>query len=395
MFQTSPGLRLLGRTAGTIGALALVALGATPAVADGPAPGVVLGKLAPVDGVEPGSTFQVPVGFTNTGTEALGKVWLSYTLTHGLSRTELAELPANCKYLTIPVVDEAPDTTKAICEFDQTVRPGVVYAPERQLTFRVLDSALYDRISVGVVTDGFPYPGDNFSHPVPGTAPAVKLVEQPDATPAPSGSARHSGWDAADAPVTAVNTADFKVTGARLKGGVGDTVPLTVKFANAGPAWVQRRDQAQAVQIVIRMPAGTTVAKNDSCRKTGSGRYACSTGLTWVKEGDEESYTFRLKIDKAVPGARGSVELAGPSRPFDTDTKNDKAGIRLDVNGGAGSSGGGVSPTPSASASGASGGDDLANTGSGTALPLAGAAAAAVALGAGALLAARRRANGR
>ncbi|MFF4311288.1 hypothetical protein [Streptomyces sp. NPDC001507] len=381
MFQTSPGPRALRWTAGTVGVLALLALGATPATpaaADDPSPGVVLGKIAPVDGVEPGSTFQVPVGFTNTGTEALGKVWLSYSLSHGLSRTELAELPSNCKYLTIPSVDEAPDSTEAICEFDQTVKTGVVYTPEKQLAIRVRDSALYDHVRVGVNTDGFPYPGDNFSHPVPGTAPAVKLVEQPDATPAPSGSAKRSFSDATDATVTAVNTADFKVAGARLKGAVGDTVPLTVRLTNAGPAWVQRNGDTRGAEIVIKMPAGTTVVKNDSCLKRGSGRYACGTGPNWVKEGDEENYTFQLKIDKAVPGARGSVELTGPSRPFDTVTQNDKADIRLDVAGGDGASGG-----------------DTANTGAGTALPLVGAAAAVAALGAGAFLVARRRAHRR
>ncbi|MFJ9706138.1 hypothetical protein [Streptomyces sp. NPDC101234] len=388
MFQTSPGLRLLGRTAGTIGALALVALGATPAVADGSAPGVVLGKLAPVDGAEPGSSFQVPGQFTNTGAEALGKVWLSYTLTRGLS---LTELPSNCSSLKIPTMDEIPNMTEAVCEFDQTVKPGVVYAPEKQLTFDVLDYALYDDVTVGIDTAGFPYPGDNFSHPEPGSGPAIKLVEQPGATPAAPGSAKHPTGDVAYVPVTAANTADFQVTGARLEGVVGDTVPLKVKITNAGPAWVYRRDRATAAQVLIKMPAGTTVAKSDNyCTKAGSGTYTCSSGYAWVPETYKQTFTFELKIDKAVSGAEGSIELTGRSRPFDTDAKNDKADIRLDVTGGKGSSGGGASSTPSTAS-----GDDLANTGSGTALPLAGAAAAAVALGAGALLAARRRVNRR
>ncbi|WP_316769847.1 hypothetical protein [Streptomyces sasae] len=393
MFQTSPGPRFLGRTAGMIGALALVALGATPAAADGPAPGVVLGRLAPVDGAEPGSSFQVPAQFTNTGAEALGKVWLSYTLTRGLS---LTELPSNCSSLEIPTMDEIPNKTEAVCEFDQTVKPGVVYAPEKQLTFDVLDYALYDDVTVGIDTSGFPYPGDNFSHPEPGSGPAIRLVEQPDATPAAPGSAKRPSVDVADVPVTAANTADFQVTGARLEGAVGDTVPLKVKITNAGPAWVYRRDRATAARVLIKMPAGTTVAKSDNyCIKAGSGTYTCSNGYAWVPETYKQTFTFELKIDKAVSGAEGSIELTGRSRPFDTHAANDKAGIRLDVTGGDGASGGGASPTASTAASGTSGGDGLANTGSGTALPLAGAAAAAVALGAGALLAARRRANGR
>ncbi|MGW1623526.1 hypothetical protein [Streptomyces sp. NPDC002172] len=379
MFQTSSGLRVLGRTVGALGALALVTLGATPAAAGDPAAGVVLGEIAPIDGAEPGGTVRVPTSFTDTGTKALGKVWLTYTLSHGLAHPEPAGLPANCAYSTIAAGDGEPDRTEVICEFGQTVRPGVVYAPGRQLTFPVRDSALYEVIEVKAETAGYPYPGDNFSREVRGAAPAVELVEQPDAVAAPAGGARNSRWDEADVPVTAVNTADFKVTGARLQGDVEDTVPLTVSFADAGPAWVQRRDRADAARIVVRMPAGTSVARTDPyCRRTGSGEYVCGIDFPWVEEGYERSYTFRLKIDKAVSGARGSIGLTGASRPFDTDAGNDKAGIRLDVTGGDGASGG-----------------DTENTGAGTALPFVGAVAAAAVVAAGAVLVARHRANRR
>ncbi|MET9910225.1 hypothetical protein ABZZ74_26050 [Streptomyces sp. NPDC006476] len=395
MFQTSSlPLRLL-RAVGPIGVLALVALGAAPAVADEPSPGLVLGAIAPVDGARPGSTLQLPTSFTNTGPKALDKVWLSYTLTRGLSHTGLAGLPSNCWYLEIPEEDEEPNKTDAVCEFDQTVKPGVVFAPEKQLSIDVRDSALYDRAEVAVVSSGFPYPGDNFSHPVPGTAPAIKLVEQPDATPAPPGSAKHADGDFVWVPVTSENTADFQVTGARVEGRVGDTVPVTVKYTNAGPGWVWRPGHGQAVHVLVRMPAGTTVTKSDPyCSRKGPGSYGCSTEVFWVKEGYERNYTFQVRIDKAVPGARGSVELTGGSRPFDPNAKNDKADIPTDVTGGGASPNGGASATPSTGPSPASGGG-LANTGSGPALPLAGAAAAAVVLGAGALLAARRRASRR
>ncbi|MFK0156864.1 hypothetical protein ACIQVK_32985 [Streptomyces sp. NPDC090493] len=388
MFKTSSGLRVLGRAGGAIGALCLVALGAMPAAsaapvsaasADDPSAGVVLGRMASVDGVEPGGTVQVPVGFTNTGTEALRKVWLTYTLSHGLARPDRAEPPSNCTYSTIAVVDGESDRTEVICEFDRTVRPGVVHAPGRQLAFPVRDSASYEVVAVKAEIAGHPYPGDNFTPEVPGTAPAVEPAERPDATPAPAGSAENSRWDVADVPVTAVNTADFRVTGARLRGGVGDTVPLTVSFTDAGPGWVQRRDRADAARIVVKMPSGTTVTRADPyCHSTGSGEYVCGVDFPWVEEGYERSYAFRLRIDKAVPGARGSVGLIGASRPFDTDAGNDEVGIRLDVTGTAKASGGGT-----------------ANSGAGTALPLVGAAAATLALGAGAVLVVRRRASGR
>ncbi|NUS02338.1 MAG: LPXTG cell wall anchor domain-containing protein [Nonomuraea sp.] len=142
-----------------------------------------------------------------------------------------------------------------------------------------------------------------------------------------------------------------------------------------------------------------------------------------LNEGSQETYTFELKIDKRVAGAKGSVALSSEARPFDPDKTNDKAAITLDVTsggpsdstggstgsttGGADTSGGGSSSTGGGTASGGNGsttggsgtttggsatttGGNLADTGSST-LPLAGAAAAAVTLGAGTFLIVRRR----
>ena len=431
MPRALPGPRALRQTAGAVGAVALIALGATPAGAAAPGPGLVLGKIAPIEGVRPGSEFQVPASFTNTGTAALGKVWMSYSVTRGLGHTEV---PANCLRYEVPSFDEAPSSSDVVCEFDQTVEPGIVYAPDRPLTLKALDRALYDRLTVLVATYD-PAFTDAGPAPVRGTGPAVKLVEQPDATPAAPGSAQHDQWDSAIVKVTAKNSADFQVTGARLTGRVGDTVPLAVKFTNAGPGWVMRDLDTPVTRVLIKMPAGTSVTKADGfCKSVGPGTYDCGTGEPWVDEGSTGTYEFKLKINKAVSEARGSVALAGEPRPFDTDKSNDTADILLDVTGG-GSTGGGGSTTStggsgtgstggsdsgsgsasgSASGSGSSSGSgsassaaggtsttgtsgssstggDLASTGSGAVLPLAAAAAGAVVLGTGAVLVVRRR----
>ncbi|MFI8189200.1 hypothetical protein ACIF8T_10455 [Streptomyces sp. NPDC085946] len=434
MYQASPGLRAYRQTAGAIGAVALMVLGATPAAAEDSAPGLVLEDIAAIDGVKPGSRFEVPAGFTNTGSEALGKVWLSYSVTRGLSHTEL---PSNCLRYDVGSFDEAPSKSSAVCAFDQTVRPGVVYAPEKPLTLDALDHALYDDLRVTVSTYDAA-PGDGAAEPVRGTAPAVELVERPDATPAPPGSAERAEWDAADVDVTAVNTADFQVTGARLKGAVGDTVDLTVRFTNAGPGWLYRSEELgiPATRVLIGMPAGTTVTKgNGNCTALSAGSYRCGTPQAWVDEDEGVTYAFKVRIDKAVAGAKGSVALDSEPRPFDDDKANDTAVITLDVTGGGstgggstggGSTGGGSASTTGGSGSASTGGSDstagsgsaaggssgdggsaaagsstagstdasadggLASTGS-SALPLAGAAAAAVAAGAAAVLVTRRR----
>ncbi|WP_440556243.1 hypothetical protein ACSP97_02925 [Streptomyces sp. SCPE 10] len=436
---SSPGPRALRQSAGAFGAVALIALGAAPAAAaDDPTTGLVLGRIAPFEKVKPGSDLQLAPTFTNTGDAALDKVWLSYSVTRGLSQPEV---PANCLRYEIAAADEEPGRSEVVCEFDQPVRPGVVYAPERPLSLKALDRALYDRLRV-TVDSADTGPGDNASAPVRGTAPAIKLAERPDQTPAQPGSGQHDGWDAADVTVTADNTADFQVTGAKLRGRVGDTVTLRVAYKNAGPAWVLRDLGRSATHVLVTLPEGTSMARADGhCKNTGAESYACGTDESWVTEGGGETYAFKVRIDKAVPGAKGYVELAEEPRPFDHVKKNDTALVTLDATGGGGTGGGsegggdatggtgsttttggtgkgagGTATTGSSTTGGTTGttgttgtastggtgglsggttggstGGSLANTGAGAALPLAGAAGAAVLAGAGVLVAVRRR----
>jgi hypothetical protein len=396
---------VLRRAAGVIGAGALFALGAAPgAVADDSGTGLVLGKIAPISGVKPGSTFEAPVTFTNTGAEALEKVWLSYSVTKGLSHTDM---PSNCERWDVISYDEMLARSSVICEFDQAVEPGAVYAPEKPLVLKALDRALYDDLFVMVANRSIGS-DENASGPVRGTGPAVKLVEQPAGSAATGSGSSSPDWDSASVRVNAVNTADFQVAGAELKGRVGATIDAQVQFTNAGPAWVLGELGSSVTRVLIKVPSGTTVVKGlTSCKKPAAGTYDCGTGQSWLDEGQVQTYPFRLKINKAVPGAMGSVALSAVSRPYDVNKANDKADILLDVQGsgstggssstgGSGSTGGrgttGGSGTTGSSGSTSSTSGNLADTGSGSALPLAGAAAAAVAAGAGTLLLVRRRA---
>lgn len=432
MAHASPRRRALRQTAGAVGAVALMVLGAAPAGAADPDTGLVLGKIAPIDGVKPGSELNLPGSFTNAGTAALDKVWMAWSVTTGLSYS--FPTPSNCSTENLGGADEAPQSYLLVCEFDQAVSPGVVYAPEG-LKLKVEDSALNDELSVRVSRSRIQ---SEEGWPTQGTGPAVKLVERPDETPAAPGS---TGPAWAKTNVTAKSTADFQVTGAHLKGKVGDTVPLTVKFTNAGPGWVAGEPYESVTNVHIKIPAGTTVTGTHPCQSQGQGTYVCGTSSSFINANSENTYTFKLKINKAVPGAKGSVALEKKPRPFDPVKSNDSADILLDVegagstggsgstsgsggsgtagsgssgstsgsggsgtaasggsgSGGSGStSGSGTSATGGSSTSGSSGssstGGDLADTGSGSTLPLAAAAAGAVLLGAGGVLVARRRA---
>ncbi|MBK3640542.1 DUF11 domain-containing protein [Streptomyces sp. MBT33] len=386
-----------------LGAAGLIALAAAPAAfADDAEPDVVVGGVEPVDGLKPGGTFDVPVTLANKGTATAAKVWVTYAVTRGL---DFAEVPSNCWTQHVRSYDEMPERWTAVCEYDRQVRPGALYTPETPIRVKALDRALDDELRVEVDWNA-PWPDENGEDPVPGTAPAVNLVETQTGA---VGSKR-----LVDVPVTSVNTADFQVTGAALKGSVGETVPMKLGFTNAGPAWVKNT----TVKVVVTPPAGTTVVKVAAfCRLDGH-VYYCGMRQPAYNEGGHEGYTFQLRIDKRVPHATGSVALSTEARPFDPDKTNDKADITLDVTGAdpTGTPSGSASPTatpttspttsPTASpTNGSTGGSsgsadggtttpdgNLAATGS-PALPIAGAAAAAMVAGAGTLVLVRRHRN--
>lgn len=400
--------RRVSRTAvAALGAVGLIAVGAAPAAfADEAAPELVVGDIAPIEGVRPGSSLDQSVTVTNKGTTAADKVWVFYSVTRGL---DFADVPSNCETHQVPSYDEMTAKWNVVCEFAQAVGPGASYAPEKPLVIKALDRALKDDLRV-LVADSDPQLDESATTPVPGTAPAVKLVERQ-----PGGEGTEQ---AVDVPVTSVNTADYQVTGASLTGDVGDTVILKAQFNNRGPAWVLTREGDPLVQVLITPPAGTSVVEPHGFCEAKGKAYACGTSQRWVDEDGGETYVFKLKIDRKVAGAKGSVALSTEARPFDPDKTNDRDDITLDVTdggstgstgssgstgstGSAGSTGGSTDGSDS-SAGGSSAGDsgssttggNLAATGSSSAtLPIAGAALAVAVAGAGTLVAVRRRAQ--
>ncbi|WP_346182572.1 hypothetical protein [Streptomyces osmaniensis] len=414
-----PHNRRASRTAvAALGAAGLIALGAAPAAfADETAPELVVGGIEPIDGVQPGSTFELPVTVANKGTGAAEKVWVTYAVTRGL---DFAEVPSNCRAQQVRSYDEMPERWTVACGYDQAVEPGVVYTPERPLPVKALDRAFNDELLLRV-DENDPGADENGFPPVAGTAPAVKLVERQAGG---EGSAR-----VVIVPITSVNTADYQVTGAALKGRVGETVPMKVEFINAGPAWVMAKVGERTARVIVTPPAGTSVVKAPGFCKAKGDAYECGMSQRALNEGGRETYAFQLKINKRMAHAKGSVALSTEARPVDPDKSNDKADITLNVTGGgstgspggstggsggasggsggstggsggaSGDSGGSTGGSSGGAAGGASstGGDEiaangghLAETGS-SALPITGVAAAAVVTGAGMLALVRRR----
>ena len=419
MTHALPGRRPSRIVVGVLAAAALTGLASLPAVAVAAEPDLGIGPLAPVTGAQPGSGVDVPFSVLNKGTEEVAKTWVTYSVTSGLGT---ADSYGNCLYSTQSSADEEPEKTLAVCAVEQPLKPGVVYVPEQPVGLEALDNALYDTVRMTVeATD--PGTGDGGgTDPVPGTGAPLKLVEKGPATDADRAS--HSeGSSSAD--VTAVNTADFALTGARLEGEVGDEVTASVKFLNKGPAWVYRELGQGAATVDVRIPPGTSVVKaHDYCSPVTRTHYTCGTSQSWVDEKGGETYPFVLRIDKAVEGATGKVSFTGADRPFDENAANDTAEILIDAGTGTttggtstggsttgGSSTGnsttGGSTTEGSSAGGTdtSGGStaggsapktmtagNLAATGSDSTVPMVGAAAAALVAGGGIFYAVHRRA---
>ncbi|WP_228181479.1 LAETG motif-containing sortase-dependent surface protein [Streptomyces anulatus] len=417
---------LRGGTA-AVAAAALVALGAVPALAAEAEPDLGVGTIAPIKGVQAGSAFSTPLTFLNKGTDEVPVSYVTYAVSPGLKADETYR---NCSYYTIPSHDEMPDSHVAACKIDQPLKPGVVYATAKPLSLKALDSALNDdlRVTIGV-TEPNPDGGDTGAgDPVQGTGDPLTLVEK---NPATDADRKNHPESAASADVTAANTADFALTGAELKGEVGDKVTATVKFANKGPARVQGALDESVTTVDIRIPEGTSVVKpHDFCEVITKTHYRCGTSQSWVDVDGGESYPFVLRIDKAVGRTVGAISFSGQERPFDRNAANDTAQIVIDTGKGSDTSGstGGTGGTGGSSSTGGSGstgststtggtgttggsadtggsttggatpqttGGNLAATGSDSTAPLAGMAAAAVAAGGGIVWAVRRRSAAR
>ncbi|MFD5033363.1 LAETG motif-containing sortase-dependent surface protein [Streptomyces sp. NPDC058405] len=402
-----PYRRRVSRSAvATLGAAGLVALGAAPAaVGDEAPPSLVLGDIKPITGVKPGSPVDLPVTVVNKGTTTVEKVWIKYTATRGLA---FPEVPSNCQKQYVGAYDEMPERWIAICAFDQAVKPGVAYTPQKPFAVKAEKHAFDDEMWV-TVTDYEPSPDEN-STPFPGTAPEIELVESP--------TGGTGSTDRFRVPVTSVNTADYEVTGAALRGKTGDTVTMKVTFTNTGPGWVWSKPGTPWTSVLVTLPAGTSVVKPDFYCKAKGKVYNCGLTTRPQEHLETATFTFKLKIDKKVAGAKGSVALSNRKLPFDPDKANDTAPITVEVTGGepgatggttggpdggsgstGGSSGGSTGSTGSTGGSSSAGGAGSATTGgalaatgsSSATLPIAGAAAAAVVAGAGTVLVVRRR----
>ncbi|MER6425634.1 hypothetical protein [Streptomyces sp. NPDC001137] len=149
------------------------------------------------------------------------------------------------------------------------------------------------------------------------------------------GSAAGQGW----AQPRSSSPADCAPVTATIKGRVGDTVVVRLGVTNLGPG---SPAGGAPGSFAVVPPAGTTITsipwegddddRTYSCRPPqdkDNGFFLCDLS-EWPAPPPGSSITvgFHIRIDKRIPGARGSVTVYGPNDPR---PGNDREAIPVDA----------------------------------------------------------------
>ncbi|MFB0631799.1 hypothetical protein [Streptomyces sp. AB3(2024)] len=401
-------------------------------------PDLVMGEMALKRDPKPGESQPLPLAFSNRGTQSARGVVLELEASRGM---ELAERYDNCEYRTTRT------STTAICTVDGEFETDASYelAGDSPLHLKATGHARAELLGYGIYpaaapvkteqaqtgADAKPKPGDEAAKDPAGKTPGGangtggrKLTAKKRAatlTPALRGPDLNPADNRREFEFAVPNTADLAAEPLVVKGKAGTTVKTAVAVRNQGPAWVfEPRSTAPAAVVDVLVPPGVKVLTAPAaCRSAGTAaapRYLCTTGSSLL-ESEKVEFPFELRIDKAVPDARGAITVGRPGpggepqrHPFDPVLANNLATITVNPTGPAPSPST-TTPKPTASASASaspsatastgttppktsSGGGPLASTGS-TAGLVGFAGAALVAAGGALFLAFRRRAAGR
>ncbi|MFI6937438.1 hypothetical protein [Streptomyces sp. NPDC050287] len=389
--------------AGDTGAITYTATASDAATVTGKTDVLVGGpKLVPrpypaLKGIAPGAVFERTPAFANTGTAPAGKgVMLLVQDSEGVS---LTRDHSNCHY------SDQPDVG-AWCRFDTPVAPGAAYETDAPLRYTASKDRMYGYNTYVVWPVGGTAPDSFDPSDFPGTGTGAPLGLKSVAS--------GSGFTGSGYGIFATTRhADYQALGDTVEGKVGETVSITVGVRNNGPGRMGFRwmDADNSGTFVVTPPAGTTITGapgpgeqgdpgplwNCTPGKAGAKSYTCDIGSTDFGPGDFVTQEFTVRIDRVVPGARGTVRaVESPKYPNrDENAANDTAAIAVKANGSATSS---PSATATASPSGSGAGTrsgtttggGLAATGADGVLLRAGTAVLLVAGGALVFLAARR-----
>ncbi|WP_069172940.1 hypothetical protein [Streptomyces griseus] len=278
------------------------------------------GKQETVKGVEPGRTASLTPRFANhTRFTAARGVALNLTARDGLV---LTSRPANCFF----------DTTYTVawCAFLTRAAPGTAYRTGAPIGFT---AGRREQLNGGLSYSWSSDPRRPDGLTVRGTGAPLNLARTAD---------RGLVGDSTEVGVETTAQADYEPVTATVRGRVGDTVKVRLGVRDHGPGRPTGPESLGGFEVVP--PEGTTVTSVPYAFEESGGTWACERPenpggafvcriggdgfLDVLHPGGTTVIDFQVRIDRQVPGARGTIRTFNP---YDRTPGNDSAVIPLDA----------------------------------------------------------------
>ncbi|MEV6795530.1 hypothetical protein AB0M87_26860 [Streptomyces sp. NPDC051320] len=279
-----------------------------------------------VKGVRPGKSVPLTPRFANHSRFAAKQgVALHISAQGGL---RLMSRPGNCSFNTA--------YTSAWCTFATEAAPGTAYRTGSPISYTAgLPGELTGTVSYSWSSEAErPNTGKPDDLTVRGKGAPLTLTRTVDRGLTSDGSSSVS--------VETTVQADYEPVTAAVRGRVGDTVKVRLGLRDLGPGRLSDAEVLGRFEVVP--PEGTTVTSIPFTFEDSGGTWACKRpekpGGAFVcdigyddfyevrHEGGTTAIDFHIRIDRQVPGARGTIRTYNP---YDRTPGNDTASIPLDA----------------------------------------------------------------
>ncbi|MFJ5222649.1 hypothetical protein [Streptomyces sp. NPDC088400] len=273
-----------------------------------------------VKGVEPGKSVPLTPRFANHS-RFTAKRGVALHITTAQSGLLMTSRPDNCSFDTA--------FTSAWCTFPTKAAPGSAYRTSSPINYTAAPGKLTGTLSYSWSSD--PRIPDDLT--VRGKGAPLTLARTAD---------RGLTNGSTDVHVETTVQADYEPVTATVRGRVGDTVTVRLGLRDHGPGRLIDSEALGRFEVVP--PQGTTVTSIPFTFEDSGGKWACERpekpggafvcdigydGFSEVRhEGGTTAIGFHVRIDRQVPGARGTIRTYNP---YDRTPGNNTAVIPLDA----------------------------------------------------------------
>jgi len=250
-----------------------------------------------------------------------------------------------------------------ICKFDQPLAPGKKYQLSDDIPYAVAKTArtgaVFPTYADWYVADDWKILEGSWAldsyEPKPGKGEPLRLEELANASRGPQTDINpYDSFLQVDVEIGGDNQADFTARGAAAAGAAGEIVTVVPAVKNLGPADLETGfDEAEKPALRITIPEGTTVTDatwdcapytnggtwppdDEAWGQAGAREYGCAVWDQFA--GNTYGYEFKLKIDRVVADAVGTITVKSEGDP---NAGNDVAEIVINGTGEGGGNGGG------------------------------------------------------